>query len=83
MFHLFLSFLSHLYCAATFEPERRHLLPLDHLQSALSMHGTTMETDELECILANLIFHKYIKGYIAHQKCLVLTKQGNPFPQTV
>lgn len=38
-----------------------------------------MDTDELECILANLIFQKKIRGYIARKKCVVLAKK-DPFP---
>jgi hypothetical protein len=39
-----------------------------------------IDRDEIECILANLIFYGYIKGYISHQMgCLVLSTK-NPFP---
>ncbi len=38
-----------------------------------------MDTDELECILANLIFQKKIRGYIMRKKCVVLGKK-DPFP---
>ncbi|VDO22908.1 unnamed protein product [Brugia timori] len=39
-----------------------------------------MDEDELECILANLIVEKKIKGYLSHMhKKLVISKQ-NPFP---
>lgn len=39
-----------------------------------------MSIDELECILANLIFQNSIKGYIAHKRCVVLSK-ADPFPK--
>jgi hypothetical protein len=38
-----------------------------------------MDLDELECILANLIFQGSIKGYIAHKKCVIFSKT-DPFP---
>jgi hypothetical protein len=56
-------------------------LPLDLLLAALRVNGATdMTLEELECILANLIFHNKIKGYIAHKRCVVLSKQ-DPFPR--
>jgi nuclear mRNA export protein PCID2/THP1 len=39
-----------------------------------------IDSDEVECIAANLIYRGIIRGYIAHTKgYLVLSKQ-NPFP---
>jgi len=54
-------------------------LPLTVLQAALRVNGIEMDSDELECILANLIYQGSIKGYIAHKRCVVLSKQ-DPFP---
>jgi len=62
------------------DPALRHQLPLDTLLAALRVNGTDMSMDELECILANLIFQQNMKGYIAHKRCVVLSKQ-DPFPQ--
>ena len=44
------------------------------------MGETDIDTDEVHCILANLIYEGHIKGYISlqHQK-LIISKQ-NPFP---
>jgi len=55
-------------------------LPLDTLLAALRVNGTDMSVDELECILANLIFQGNMKGYIAHKRCVVLSKT-DPFPK--
>lgn len=34
-----------------------------------------MDMDEVECVLANLIYRKYIKGYMSHQhKVVVISK---------
>jgi nuclear mRNA export protein PCID2/THP1 len=44
------------------------------------MCGVEMDLDECECVLANLIYRKYVKGYISHKaRTLVLSKQ-QPFP---
>lgn len=62
------------------DPSTAHQLPLDTLLAALRLNGTEMSVDELECILANLIFQQNIKGYIAHKRCVVLSK-ADPFPK--
>ncbi|XP_033110311.1 PCI domain-containing protein 2-like [Anneissia japonica] len=58
-----------------------HQLPVDAFVSALKWMGEAdVDDDEVECILANLIFQNRIKGYISHQhKKLVISKQ-NAFP---
>jgi len=58
-----------------------HQLPIEAFRVALHFMGETdMDTDEVHCIIANLIYENYIKGYISlqHQK-LIISKQ-NPFP---
>eukprot|EP01126_Amoeba_proteus_P064782 TRINITY_DN9106_c0_g1_i4.p1 TRINITY_DN9106_c0_g1~~TRINITY_DN9106_c0_g1_i4.p1 ORF type:complete len:402 (-),score=58.08 TRINITY_DN9106_c0_g1_i4:43-1248(-) len=41
---------------------------------------TDIDLDEIECIVANLIYTGLVKGYISHQySCLVLSRQS-PFP---
>lgn len=59
-----------------------HQIPIQSLLTALEMYGVeNIDMDETECLVANLINEKKIKGYISHQhKKLVISKQ-NPFPQ--
>ncbi|KAJ1449528.1 hypothetical protein M885DRAFT_535179 [Pelagophyceae sp. CCMP2097] len=55
-------------------------LKLQLFQKALAWLGMAIDLDEIECILANLIFKGLVKGYISHQKqTLVLSKKA-PFP---
>lgn len=42
-------------------------LQLQLFQAALDASGVQMDLDEVECIVANLIYRKYIKGYISHK----------------
>jgi hypothetical protein len=51
-------------------------VPLTSCEAGLRLMGMhDADVDEIECILANLIFEGYIKGYIAHKaKYLVLSK---------
>lgn len=46
----------------TTDVSQRHLLPLETLLAALRVYGTEMGLDELECIIANLIYQGNIKG---------------------
>ena len=38
------------------------------------------DLDELECTLANLIYSGYLKGYIAHEKRILVLSKADPFP---
>ncbi len=35
---------------------------------------------ELQCLLANLIYRKFIKGYIAYKQRVVVLAKVDPFP---
>lgn len=42
--------------------------------------GIEMDIDELECILANLIYQGMIKGYLAHAHSYLVVSLKNTFP---
>lgn len=42
-----------------------------------------LDMDELECILANLIYMGLIKGYISHENRLLVLAKQDPFPLKV
>jgi hypothetical protein len=43
---------------------------------------SNLDIDELECVIGNLIYLGYIKGYIAQKShILVTSKTSSPFPQ--
>lgn len=46
-------------------------LAVDAVRTALVFTGVDMDEAEVECILANLIGHGLIKGYISHEKRMV------------
>lgn len=57
-----------------------HQIKLEHITKAFKWLGMPIDLDEMECILANLIFKRYIKGYLSHaMRTLVLSKR-DPFP---
>lgn len=69
-------------------PKLRHsyILAALRLQQKQENNGVigddfeNMTIDELECIIASLIYEKKIKGYIAHGVCTILDK-NDPFPR--
>ncbi|KAK2817894.1 hypothetical protein Q7C36_021827 [Tachysurus vachellii] len=60
---------------------KTHQLPLDAFLVALKMmQMEDMDIDEVQCILANLIYMGHIKGYISHQHQKLVVSKQNPFP---
>uniref|UniRef100_A0A3Q3IPT0 PCI domain-containing protein 2 n=1 Tax=Monopterus albus TaxID=43700 RepID=A0A3Q3IPT0_MONAL len=60
---------------------RTHQLPLDAFLVALRMMQVEdVDIDEVQCILANLIYMGHIKGYISHQHQKLVVSKQNPFP---
>lgn len=56
-------------------------LGLQLFQAALAFVGVEMELDEVECIVANLIYRKYIKGYLSHKSRVIVLSKAQPFPK--
>ncbi|KAG0740453.1 hypothetical protein G6F16_005150 [Rhizopus arrhizus] len=51
-------------------------LPIAKFQQALNFEGMTIDIEEAEWMLANMIYKGYMKGYLSHEKMyLVLTSQ--------
>ncbi|XP_026921069.1 PCI domain-containing protein 2 isoform X4 [Panthera pardus] len=60
---------------------RTHQLSLDAFLVALKfMRVEDVDIDEVQCILANLIYMGHIKGYISHQHQKLVVSKQNPFP---
>lgn len=58
-----------------------HQLPLEAFLVALRMMKVDdVDLDEVQCILANLIYQGHIKGYISHQHQKLVVSKQNPFP---
>lgn len=55
-------------------------MSLRQMSAALGAAGVPTDIDELECILANLIYQNYVKGYISHQKRFLVVSAKEPFP---
>ncbi|CAB3403600.1 unnamed protein product [Caenorhabditis bovis] len=58
-----------------------HQIPLEVFQIALKfVEAEEMDTDELECVIANLIATRKIKGYLAHNHSKLVISKTNAFP---
>ena len=62
------------------DPARAAQVPLKMFQDALCVLGCEMDMDEVECIATNLIFRKYVKGYISHKSKVMVVAKLDPFP---
>lgn len=49
--------------------------------SAMQQLEQDVDMDEVECILANLIYQGKIKGYISHEKKTLIISKADPFPR--
>lgn len=58
---------------------KKSLLPFEVLMLALKLNESDMDIDELECVVANLIYDGYIRGYIAHRRGVMFSPTV-PFP---
>ena len=50
------------------------------VEKVLKWLNQETDLDEIECILANLIYKNQIKGYISHQKRYLIVSKADPFP---
>ena len=55
-------------------------LKLGKLETVFHLLGEGLSLDEIECIVANLIYNQYIKGYISHEKRILVLSKNDPFP---
>lgn len=61
--------------------EKNHQIDIQCLQAALQVMGQTdVDSDETQCIVANLIYDGKIKGYISYQHKKLVVSKANPFP---
>lgn len=65
---------------AELNPAKASQVPLALLHRALELQGIEKDNAELQCILANLIYRKYIKGYIAFKPRILVLAKTDAFP---
>lgn len=65
---------------AQHNPAKASQVQISWFQRALEWQGEQPDYAEVECIVANLIYRKYIKGYISLQHRVVVLSKADPFP---
>ena len=65
---------------AELKPERGAQLPLKYFVKALGWQGHATDMDEVECIVANMIYRGLVKGYVSHTSGVVVLSKKEPFP---
>ncbi|KAI3936719.1 hypothetical protein MKX01_034148 [Papaver californicum] len=63
------------------DPSRAHQVKLDVIVKALKCLDIEMDVDEVECIMAILIYKNLMKGYFAHKSKVVVLSKQDPFPK--
>ena len=48
---------------------------------SLLISGMDVDQEEAECLVANMIYKGFIKGYISHEKQMVVLSVNNAFPR--
>mmetsp|Transcript_21406 Transcript_21406/g.46870 ORF Transcript_21406/g.46870 Transcript_21406/m.46870 type:complete len:411 (-) Transcript_21406:585-1817(-) len=65
---------------AELNPAKATQVPMALFQTALQIQGIEKDNADIQCILANLIYRKYIKGYLAYKNQVVVLAKTEPFP---
>ncbi|KAJ8461482.1 hypothetical protein OPV22_034408 [Ensete ventricosum] len=63
------------------DPSKAHQVKLENIVKALKWLEMDMDIDEVECIVAILIYKNLTKGYIAHKSKVVVLSKQDPFPK--
>ncbi|XP_058069304.1 enhanced ethylene response protein 5 [Magnolia sinica] len=63
------------------DPSKAHQVKLEVIVKALKWLEMDMDVDEVECIVAILIYKNLMKGYFAHKSKVVVLSKQDPFPK--
>ncbi|KAI9123000.1 hypothetical protein K1719_005889 [Acacia pycnantha] len=63
------------------DPSKAHQVKLEVIVKALKWLEMDMDLDEVECIMAILIYKNLMKGYFAHKSKVVVLSKQDPFPK--
>ncbi|KAG6866115.1 hypothetical protein C0991_008423 [Blastosporella zonata] len=56
-------------------------IPISMFTSSLKISGIDASQDEAECLVANMIYKGFMRGYISHERQIVVLAQTNAFPR--
>ncbi|TFK43889.1 hypothetical protein BDQ12DRAFT_675750 [Crucibulum laeve] len=63
--------------------EKSTRMPVTMFHSALQISGIDVSLEEAECLVANMIYKGFIRGYLSHEKQMMVLAQTNAFPRVV
>ncbi|RKF77569.1 Protein CSN12-like protein [Golovinomyces cichoracearum] len=64
-------------------PARRTRIPVSEFGAAISLGSReSLDNDEIECLIANLIYKNLMKGYISRERGIVVLSRSGAFPGT-
>lgn len=49
--------------------------------SSLRISGIAVDPEEAECLVANMIYKGFMRGYISHERQIVVLAGTNAFPR--
>ncbi|KAG2099317.1 hypothetical protein BD769DRAFT_1426537 [Suillus cothurnatus] len=56
-------------------------IPVSMFHCSLRLKGIDVSMEEAECYVANMIYQGYMRGYISHEKKMVVLASANAFPR--
>lgn len=56
-------------------------IPISMFHSSLTISGIEVSQEEAECLVANMIYKGLMRGYISHEKQMVVLSPTNAFPR--
>jgi len=56
-------------------------IPIDVFEIALRVGGTVLDREETECLVANMIYRGWIRGYISRERGMVVLSAKEGFPK--
>jgi len=59
--------------------EKGTRIPVSMFHAALQIAGQDVPSEEAECLVANMIYKGYMRGYISHEKQIVVLANTNAF----
>lgn len=61
--------------------EKSTRIPVSMFHCSLQLLGNDVSVEEAECFVANMIFKGYMRGYISHEKQMIVLASTNAFPR--
>jgi hypothetical protein len=56
-------------------------IPISMFHMALSVSGIEVPEEEAECLVANMIYKGFMRGYLSHEKQMVVLSSVSAFPR--